>query len=180
MGLISYIKEHMGLKVEVKELKRKNKLLSLERDEIMEELCASGKELHNKDRNIRDLIFRIKELSSERSENYGSDSYIKEHGSLKAEIKELEEKILKKEKENDSLYDKFTDKEIRYVDRLANKDGQIRDLETRVEQLSLERDMLLKYYKIDEEPTEEQIREMRMNERIFKLELENSVLKARR
>lgn len=73
MGLISYIKEHMGLKVEIKELKRKNSLLSLERDELMEELCASRKELHNKDRNIRDLIFRIKELSLERSENDGSD-----------------------------------------------------------------------------------------------------------
>ena len=110
----------------------------------------------------------------------GLISYLKEHGSLKAEIKELEEKLSKKEKEYASFYDKSLDKEIRYIDRLAIKDGKIKDLETRVEQLSLERDMLLKYYKIDEEPTEEQIREMRMNERIFKLELENSVLKARR
>ncbi len=109
----------------------------------------------------------------------GLISYIKEHGSLKAKIKELEEKLSKKEKEYDSFYDKSLNKEIRYVDRLAVKDGRIKDLEAMVEQLSLERDMLLKYYKIEEEPTEEQIREMRTNERIFRLELENSVLKAR-
>lgn len=110
----------------------------------------------------------------------GLISYIKEHRSLKAEIKELEEKLSKKEKEYDSFYDKSLSKEIRYVDRLAIKDKRIKDLEAKVEQLSISRDMLLKYYKIDADPTEEQIREMRTNERIFRLELENSVLRARR
>lgn len=109
----------------------------------------------------------------------GIINYLKEHyyDTLEAENEQLKAQIEISVNEINHLEEELMNKELRLNNRIIEKDKEIDILESTVKQLSLERDMLLKYYKIDEEPTEEQIREMRMNERIFKLELENVALK---
>ena len=107
--------------------------------------------------------------------------WFKSRRKLEEEIQDLKDKLeaeklqradnyISNQKEINELKTKLNDESFSHVD-------DVKKLNRTIEELRMELDILYKYYKLDEEPTQEVKTQIRIDKRVHELELSNIELK---